>query len=116
MPHDDIALALGITAPTLKKHYRDELSVGAATKRMDVLGALYVAATKKKNTSAAKAYLEHAPQPAGEGAKGEASPPAPKGRPTGKKAKAQEDAQSAQAGTDWEGILPDNVTPLRKPA
>lgn len=116
MPHEDIALALGITAPTLKKHYRDELSVGAATKRMDVLGALYVAATKKKNTSAAKAYLEHTPQPAGQGAKDEATPPAPKGRPSGKKAIAQQDATTAQAGTGWEGILPDNVTPLRIPA
>lgn len=116
MTHEDIALALGITVPTLKKHYRDELSVGAATKRMDVLGALYVAATKKKNTSAAKAYLEHAPQPTGQGTKGEVTPPAPKGRPSGKKAIAQQDATTAQQGTGWEGILPDNVTPLRKPA
>jgi len=114
MTHEEIALALGITAPTLKKHYQPELSAGAATKRMDVLGALYVAATKKKNTSAARAYLEHAPQPAGSGAKGE--PVATKGRAVGKKEKAQADAQSAQDGTGWEGILPDNVTPLRKPA
>lgn len=115
MTHEDIALALNITVPTLKKHYRDELSIGAATKRMDVLGALYVAATKKKNTSAAKAYLEHAPQPAGQGTKGDATSPTPKARPSGKKAIAQEDAQTAQHGTGWEGILPDNVTLLRKP-
>lgn len=116
MSHDDIALALGIARGTLEKHFAPQLSAGAAEKRMEVLSSLFTSATKRGNTSAAKAYLEHAPQPAGAGAKGESTPPAPKARPSGKKAIAQQDATTAQQGTGWEGILPDNVTPIRQQA
>jgi hypothetical protein len=112
MRHESIAVALGITLPTLRKHYEKELSNGALQKRMDVLGALYTAATKKGSSSAAKAYLEHAPAPDGESTEGTGEG---SGK-MGKKEKAQADARTAQKGTDWDDLLPGgtNVVTLKR--
>lgn len=44
MSQDDVARALGITAPTLVKHFPEELANGAAKKRSEVIGMLYKAA------------------------------------------------------------------------
>lgn len=109
MRHESIATALGITLPTLRKHYEKELSNGALLKRMDVLNALYSAATKKGSSSAAKAYLEHAPAPDGSSNEGAGDGNAK----MGKKEKANADARTAQKGTDWDELLPTNVVPLR---
>lgn len=112
MRQEDIAIALSISVPTLRKHYETELSVGAAQKRMAVLEAQFQAATKKGSSAAARIYLEHEPQVA--------VPPEeakePKPRAVGKKDKANADAKTAQNGTDWEGLLDPKVTPIRKPA
>lgn len=118
MSHDEIALAIGIARGTLEKHFASELTAGAAQKRLDVIASLFTSATKKGNTSAAKAYLEHAPQltTADGDAAGGSKTVTVKARAIGKKAQANIDAQTAQQGTDWDGLLPDNVTPLRKPA
>lgn len=109
MRHESIATALGITLPTLRKHYEKELANGALLKRMDVLNALYVAATKKGSSSAAKAYLEHAPAPDGSSNEGTGDGNAK----MGKKEKANAEAKTAQKGTDWDDLLPNNVVPLR---
>lgn len=106
MTHEDIALAIGISRPTLDKHYAAELSAGAAARRVEVLESLFRAATKKGSSSAAKAYLAHAPEVA--------APPLEKPEPQGKKAKANEDAKTAQKDTGWDGLLPDGVTPIRR--
>lgn len=105
MSHEEIALGLGISRPTLEKHFERELSVGAYEKRLEVLVAMHACA-KKGNVAAQKAYAALSPQIA--------SPPAEK--PKGKKEQAQEDAKTAAAGTDWESLLPRGVTPIRKPA
>lgn len=99
MPHEEIALAFGVSLPTLKKHLSTELSTGAHQRRMDVLDALHSAAVNKGNAAAAKAYLGAVPQAA-------APDPDPEQEPLGKKAQAHEAAKTAQAGTGWEGILP----------
>ena len=52
-----IAIALGITIPTLRKHFRDELDTGAAKQRRDVIGFLFAQA-RKGNVSAAKKLEE----------------------------------------------------------
>lgn len=109
---EDIANALRISVPTLRKHYEVELSSGAALRRMEVLEKL-LSQAKKGSTSAARAYLAN--QPEFMVAPEEEKP----GRQPrkGKKEQAQEDAGSAQNGTGWDGLLPaGNVTPLRKPA
>lgn len=109
---EDIANALRISVPTLRKHYGVELSSGAALRRMEVLEKL-LSQAKKGSTSAARAYLANQPEfmvaP-------EEEKPVRQPR-KGKKEQAQEDAGTAQNGTGWDGLLPaGNVTPLRKSA
>lgn len=48
---EDCARAIGISKPTLVKHFEEELSSGAAKKRAEVISMLYKAA-KKGNVSA----------------------------------------------------------------
>ena len=104
MPHEEIALALGVSVPTLRKHLAAELSTGAHRRRMQVLEAVHASA-RKGNAAAAKAYLSAVPEVA--------APDVPKPvstvettEPLGKKAQAHEDAKTAQVGTGWESILP----------
>ena len=119
--HCDIAVALGISVPTLRKHFEAELSVVAAARRLEVLRALFRAA-KKGNVAAAKAYLALEPEsvspPAEAGAPGEpAAAPAtkaagPAGVPLGKKEQAAADAVTAAVGTEWDSLLP-KAAPLQ---
>lgn len=109
MRHEDIALALGISAPTLLKYYGHELSSGAMERRAEVMIALHQAA-KKGSSSAARAYLAltpelHAPPAPAEGDAKPEQPAAPKAAPLGKKEQAQADAATAQQGTEWERLL-----------
>ncbi len=53
VPHDDIAQSLGISAPTLRKHYRAELDRAAAQVSLNVLRSLVHLATKRHNATAA---------------------------------------------------------------
>lgn len=113
MTHEAIALALRISEPTLRKHYAEELSAGAHLRRAEVLEKLFNSA-RKGSTSAARAYLQHSAQfaPLGEG---EAAKPGAAEKPAklGKKEQAKVDAVGAEQGTDWEGVLPDNVVAIR---
>lgn len=43
MPHEEIAKNIGISAKTLREHYRDELDTGKAKANMMVAGKLYQA-------------------------------------------------------------------------
>lgn len=103
MSHEEIAIGLGIARNTLEKHFEHELSHGAYAKRLEVLEAMHRAA-KKGNVSAAREYLSGSPRasttPLPQGAGDE------KGKPVGKKEQAQADARVAQAGTEWDGLLP----------
>jgi hypothetical protein len=102
MRHEDIAIALGISRPTLDKHYAAELSEGALSRRVEVMQALHAAA-KRGNSGAAKAYLLMEPQLA--------APPLPapekqaKPEAVGKKQQAAADAITAARGTDWDNLL-----------
>jgi len=49
--HELIAAALGITRPTLRRYYRQELSHGAAARRMEMLEALHEAAMRGSVTA-----------------------------------------------------------------
>lgn len=117
-------MALGINTDTLRKYYEAEMSVGASQRRMEVLQSQYQAAMKKGSTSAARVYLAAEPQfvvpPApldGPPAPAAAPPPSPApssiGQPQGKKEKAAAEAVTAQAGTEWEGLLPKAGTVLQ---
>jgi hypothetical protein len=114
MSEDAIALALGITRPTLQKHFLAELTTGAAQKRMDALEALFTQA-KKGNVAAIKAVLllndaaGAPPRPEGHEDK-----PAPAAAPAalrlGKKEQANAAARTAADGTEWEGLLPGSTS------
>lgn len=56
MTQEDIARVIGCTVPTLRKHFREELKTGAAVKRAEVIGMLYV--TAKKGNASAQRHLE----------------------------------------------------------
>lgn len=123
MRHEEIAEALGISAPTLRKHFDAELSRVAHTKRLEALVALQKSA-KKGNVSAIRAYLNLVPTttasadlpgeqpstpaaaPAGTTSEPHAAAAMPVAVPLGKKEAAQVAAFSAQAGTEWDGLLP----------
>lgn len=107
MSHEEIALGLGIARNTLTKHFERELSIGAYEKRLEVLDAMHRCA-KKGNVAAQKAYVALTPAVA--------APPAQKDEPKGKKAQAQADAATAAQGTEWNDLLPGNVTPIRPAA
>ncbi len=105
MSHEEIALGLGIARNTLEKYFEQELSVGAYSRRLEVLDAMHRTAVKG-NVSAQKAYVALTPAMA--------APPAPKEEPKGKKEQQAADAVTAAEGTDWADLLPKGVTPLRK--
>ena len=98
--HEEIALGMGISRPTLAKHFAYELTTGAYKRRQEVLTAMWKAA-KAGNVSAQKAYTALSPKVA---APPEVPPDADK--PEGKKAQAKADAVTAQAGTEWADLLP----------
>lgn len=95
--HEEMALGLGISRPTLEKHYAHELTTGAYRKRQEVLNAMFKAA-KGGNVAAQKAYVAYTPRAA--------APPAEPELPEGKKAQRQADAVTAQNGTEWATLLP----------
>ena len=112
MAHWQIALAIGISRPTLELHYQVELTEGACKRRLEVMEAAHRAAMKG-NVSAQRLLLS-VQQEIGvptAGQEGKDEPAAPK---VGKKEQAKLDAVGAEAGTDWAGLLPDGVTPIRK--
>jgi hypothetical protein len=51
LPHEDIAVIIGCSEKTLRKHYRDELDEGAADANAAIVGFL-MAAIKKGNVAA----------------------------------------------------------------
>lgn len=107
LTHDVIAAAIGISVPTLRKYFSDELTAGACGKRVEVLEALHAAAMRG-NVTAQRAILAM-PEP-----RGIAPPAEPEGdvqKPEGKKAQANAEAVVAQRGTEWEDLLGTTATP-----
>ena len=50
-PQEDMADYIGVSIPTLRKHYADDLQFGAMRANMAVAGKLHSAATSKEHTS-----------------------------------------------------------------
>ena len=96
-----IAMAIGVSEPTLREHYGDQLSAGKARKRAEVILAMHKEAISG-NVSAQKGFLalqtlDIPPD------KGERDPPS---APVGKKEQAAMNAWSASEGTGWDKLLP----------
>lgn len=118
MLHEQIAIALEISVDTLRKYYETELAVGSTQRRMDVLQAMYRAATVKGSTSAAKVYLANEPQLAVPPGPQPTAAPAPAAatqaaKPLGKKEQQTADAKTAAAGTEWSDLLRPPGTPVQ---
>lgn len=94
LSQEAIATGLGVSAPTLRRCYRAELTRGMQSLRMDLLEAVYARAEKGDTTAAAR-FLgrQWTPRPA----------------PSGIKAERDQAAKTAQQGTAWAQLLPPGV-------
>jgi hypothetical protein len=107
---EEIAELLDIDCDTLRKHYRRELTVGARQAREEVLDAVMRAA-KDGSMAAARLYLqgtakpEPLPQPTDASLEIVSMP----SQATGVKAQRNENAKTAQQGTEWATLLPSSV-------
>lgn len=101
-----VAVALGISEPTLREHYETELANGRARKTAEIELALYRAAAGG-NVSAIKAWLgRHRPlENPPEAPQRSSSEPLPN-QPLGKKELANAAALTAHRGSEWDGLLP----------
>jgi hypothetical protein len=104
--HSDIGKVVGLSEPTLRRHYRAELQTGAIEANSKVAAALYNMATSqtRPNVAAAIFWLKVR---AG-WAEAPYTPllaPEPRAPKIGKKAEALADATTAQVGTTWEALL-----------
>lgn len=106
IPQDDIARLIGITAPTLREHYREELDLGLLKANAKVAQNLFAIACKptREGLDAAKFWLrvragwsEYSPAPR--------PPTVDPDEGLGKKEIANRDAQTAEQGTSWDGLL-----------
>lgn len=104
MTHEEIAIGLGISKPTLYEYFEAELSTGAYQRRLEVLAALHKTALKG-NAAAVKAYLEMDPSASTTPQKQDEKP-----TPLGKKEQAQVDATVAADNTAWSELLPRHGT------
>lgn len=105
---DRIARQLRCTRPTLLKHFAEELEFGADRVRREQLANLR-RASKKGNVAAAKALLNRADLVPPPGAPAPSPTPEKaddaKGVKLGKKEAANLEAQTAEEGTSWQGLL-----------
>lgn len=115
IPQADIARVVGVSQRTLTKHYKAELETGGIEANAKVAQSLFKQATdpQKPNVAAGIFWLKTR---AGWREKDPASSPGEVAAQPGKKEQANLDARNAEAGTEWDGLLPPsgNVTPLRK--
>jgi len=106
LTQEEIALVIGMSEPTLRKHFRMELDVGMLEANAKVAQSLFRQATsnEKPNVAASIFWLKAR---AGwrENSGGVVERPELKG----KKEQQQEDAKTAQVGTEWNDLL----TPAR---
>lgn len=101
----EIAVAIGISEPTLREYYFAELEHGGIMRRAEVLFTMHKIGVLEGQASILKAFASRLDAgdtlPKATRKRGEA-PVAPKG----KKEKLQESAESGHEGTVWGGLLP----------
>ena len=112
VPHTDIAIVLQISTPTLRRHFRTELDVGAIEANAKVAQSLFKQATDSQKPSVV-ACIFWLKTRAGwtEAAAGE--PKAPREDPPGKKEQQNRAARTAHKGTEWDGLLTPGAAPVQ---
>lgn len=110
MPVEDIARAMAITEPTLRKHFAGELDTGALRKRSEMLVALHrtalkgnVAAQKEAIAIMDRARLEQLQDQVR--GRAVAKSEAPAADPVGKKEQAQLDAHGVVTRGPWSALV-----------
>lgn len=96
---DIVARAIGITEPTLRKHFAEELANGMAKRRAEVMNLLFKSA--RKGNVAAQKHLEQMTARAAAEAAFTGADEAPAAVKRGKKEQAADAALSAGEGSDW---------------
>lgn len=101
VPHADIALVLQISSPTLRRHFRSELDVGAVEANAKVAQSLFRQATDptKPSTVACIFWLKT------RAGWVESSDRGAREDEPGKKEVANREARTAHKGTGWDGLL-----------
>ena len=112
-----IALVMDIGQPTLRRHFRRELDVGAIQAQVTVTTALFREATRRTKPSVRAMELWLRCRCGWREAAAPELPREPRPEPLGKKQQASLDAKTAHVGTSWEDLLgpddPDEKTPLQ---
>jgi hypothetical protein len=102
IPHIDIARALGISAPTMRRHYRGELQSGGILATAKVAQNLFRIATGDgRGTVQAAIFWLKCRAGWRDSAAGDGMP----SRQLGKKERAELESRTAGEGTDWEDLL-----------
>lgn len=112
LSHEAIAHNLGISQPTLRKHFEAELSHGHAKKGAEMMEAMFRAGIGG-NVAAQKAYLARNDLAVAEASfRGDGAPAEPRREARlGKKELAEQAAQTAGVGTEWSEDLALGVRP-----
>lgn len=119
MTHDDIAAAMGISAPTLRKNYLRELRGGLAQKRAELLVLKWKAAAGgnvsamkevQKDFEKADMYRGHIANHTGKPAEKPVKPPK-----LGKKEQALADAQQPDTSTSMGDLMAQRMASTVKP-
>lgn len=103
IPQDKIASVLGVSVPTLLKHYDAELRRGAAMVEAQLVGNLLRLANGTDGT--AFRAIEFALQSRFGWSKYAPPKAEPKPEPIGKKAAAEAEAQNAHTESEWGSLL-----------
>lgn len=105
MSHPEICNCLGISPPTLRKYFEQELTAGAAKRKGEVIDAMYRTALAG-NVSAQKAFLNRADMIAPKAARVQDEPKPAKTPRLGKKEQAELEAQlPASEYGDWGDVM-----------
>jgi transcriptional regulator with XRE-family HTH domain len=99
----EIADVIGVSRATLDKYFGEECKRGHAICRRDLVACMWTAA--KRGRVGAILWLEQRIREREE----------PTGKPLGKKAQAQLEAQNAGVGTEWETLLRPQSPPKQPP-
>jgi hypothetical protein len=112
VPHTDIAVVLQISTPTLRRHFRQELDVGAIEANAKVAQSLFKQATDptKPSTVACIFWLKCR---GGWTESTDRAPAQQREELPGKKEIANRAARTAEKGTGWDGLLSPAATPLQ---
>lgn len=104
VPHEQLCKLIGVSKPTLEKHFRAELDTGLAEANAQVAQSLFKMATDKDRPNVAAAIFWMKAQAGWQDRPAE----------LGKKEQAEVEARTAEKDTGWDGLIGGNVTAIKR--